>query len=149
MQHNLLYITFICLHSLNYRRGVIQPLSRYTASSSGWISWSLDTLVRRPVQWGYQAFVRQPLSWAYSKLTSGSHGTDLNQPRSSGQLATELPDEHYVILDLVKVHSMYSHAVDYSMSFPHHFGCFWQLLYSCHLVFINLLQIWIRIVRVI
>lgn len=92
------------LHAMKYRRGLIQPLSRYVASSSGWMSWSFDTLVRRPVHWGYRSFVSAPLSWAYSKLTSGSYGTDSSRPRSSDQLVTELPDEHYVIVDLVKVH---------------------------------------------
>jgi len=87
------------------RRGIVQPLSSYVASSSGWVSWSYDVLLRRPVQWGFRSLVKQPMSWAYSKLTGndGSASSDYCRPKSRDQLILDFPDEYFVVVDLVKV----------------------------------------------
>lgn len=83
-----------------YRLGTIQPLSNFSASSAGWVSWSLDILLRRPVKWSYNSLVKQPLLWAYSRFVGSA---SVCQPKTREQLILDLPDEHFVLVDLVKV----------------------------------------------
>lgn len=85
------------------RSGTIKPLPDYVASAGGWMSWSADMFLRRPVRWTYRTMVKQPISWAYSKLFSGAdEDEDVCRPKTSEQIAASLPDEQFVFVDLVK-----------------------------------------------
>jgi hypothetical protein len=87
-----------------FRNRIVQPLSDYVASSSGWVSWSFDVLLRKPVRWSYQSFVKQPLSWAYGKLVGNdSYASGSSRPKSREQIVLELPNEYFVIVELIKV----------------------------------------------
>jgi charged multivesicular body protein 7 len=86
------------------RSGTVKPVSEYVASAGGWMSWSINLLLRRPARWGYHALIKQPVSWAFSKIF-GSTEEDASagcQPLSRDQLMQSLPDEEFVIVELVK-----------------------------------------------
>lgn len=90
--------------SVDARSGTIKPLSDYITSTGGWMSWSTDVFLRRPVQWTYRTILKQPILWAYSKLFHGTDGDeDFCRPKTSEQIVASLPDEQFVFIDLVKV----------------------------------------------
>jgi len=104
--NSIVYVTNVVL-SVGVRSGTIKPLTDYIASAGGWMSWSADMFLRRPVRWTYRTMVKQPISWAYSKLFSGAdEDEDVCRPKTSEQIAASLPDEQFVFVDLVKVYTL-------------------------------------------
>lgn len=87
----------------HFSRSEIQLASDYRASANtGWVSWSISTFIKRPLAWSYRSVVKSSLSWAYGMIY-GKQNNDVYRPKSRVELLGELPDEQYVILDLVQV----------------------------------------------
>ena len=86
---------------------MIKKVSEHTSEvASGWLSWSVSVFIKKPVQWSFGNFVQRPLSWMYSKAFGGTEETDSYRPKSRDQVLRSLPDEQYVVVDLVKVSRM-------------------------------------------
>lgn len=88
-----------------FRRGVIQTLSEYyTSTDTSWLSWSVNVFLKKPVQWSYNNVIKKSWSWAYG-LVVGKTDNDAYRPKSRTELLHSVPDEQYVLLELVKVRS--------------------------------------------
>lgn len=84
------------------RKGLVQKYSDYMYScNSSWISWSINYFVTKPIKWSFNKFVKGSLNWAYSWVSGGSE-EDYNL-NLFGRKHVQLPDEEYVVIDLVKV----------------------------------------------
>jgi len=57
--------------------------------TSGWVSWSYNVMVKKPLSWSFSTLVKRPVSWGIGQLTGQTHDE------------AELGD--LVVLDLVKV----------------------------------------------
>jgi charged multivesicular body protein 7 len=79
------------------RQGAIIKLSDYQSSSS-WLSWSVNWLVKKPVTWGFSTLVKRPLLWTYKTLLGQDDGDEDHQPK----FTKGLPDEQFVVVELVK-----------------------------------------------
>jgi len=90
--------------SVVVRNGTVKPLSDYIASTGGWMTWSADVFLRRPVHWMYRTLLKRPVSWSYSRLFGGADdGEDFCRPKTAEQIVASLPDNQFVFIDLIKV----------------------------------------------
>lgn len=82
---------------------MIQPVSEFQSSTeTSWVLWSVNTFVKKPVVWSYNSIVKSSLSWAYGMI-AGKQSNDAYRPKSRAELLRDLPDEQFVIVDLVQV----------------------------------------------
>lgn len=103
------------------RCGVIQSVSEFQSSAeTSWVSWSVNTFVKKPVVWSYNSIVKSSLSWAYGMI-AGKKSSDAYRPKSRAELLNDLPNEQFVILDLVQaaanaIYERHKDSVIYSVT---------------------------------
>ncbi|ESN92573.1 hypothetical protein HELRODRAFT_164645 [Helobdella robusta] len=99
----------VVLHEMLRNRS-LQSLSDFSsACNTGWLSWTFNSLVTKPVKWGYNTFLKGSLSWVYSWATGGDGNDGYVFDLYSHQ--RRLPDEEFVLVDLVKeaASNVYAH----------------------------------------
>ena len=72
------------------REGTIRKLEDlYSDLNTGWLSWTIGLLVRKPIQWTVGTFVKKPLYWTFSKMFGNEDGRE--------------PSVQYVVMEQLKV----------------------------------------------
>ena len=56
---------FLSFYSQRKVRKVEDVFSDY---SSGWLTWTIELLLKKPIQWTVGTFVKKPLSWTFNKM---------------------------------------------------------------------------------